>query len=410
MTISNLFRPQEASGTPHPASLAVSTGCGEIIHRTLHGNWPFSVEARPRAKTAVKSAKNGGTPLDLRLRVSDKTTRAGGGGALIPLWDHSPQRCPLAVDFARKFLLRAPGFVHTSFTGLRNGTEHRLATPEVGGPNPPGAFRPPEGQFYTENGHFPSPQQRPGLWISHRSSRSERPDSSIRRPPDLRTYVLSCLPKRRSPQFTKLAFLGDESASDGRFTRSSMVPNGQAVAPLPPQNLDAEESVLGAMMLSESAIEAASGALDAGDFYRESHSRIYRAALELYRPAFSRIYDHGRKQGARQAGRARRIGNESASTSWLRLSRRASDAGRCAKIVPKMAALHWQPPRPSANTPDPAPQLGAPGRDPELVDRARQMVFDLAQHRIRGSFEPSGSLVREKQQTDPRYLQSRAAR
>src|SRR5205085_6625345 len=61
-----------------------------------------------------------------------------------------------------------------------------------------------------------------------------------------------------------------------------MVPAGQGVAPLPPQNLDAEESVLGAMLLSEAAIEAASDALDAGDFYRESHGRIYRAALELY--------------------------------------------------------------------------------------------------------------------------------
>jgi len=36
------------------------------------------------------------------------------------------------------------------------------------------------------------------------------------------------------------------------------------------------------MMLSEAAIEAASDALDAGDFYRESHARTYRAALELY--------------------------------------------------------------------------------------------------------------------------------
>ena len=54
-----------------------------------------------------------------------------------------------------------------------------------------------------------------------------------------------------------------------------------ATAPLPPQNLDAEESVLGAMMLSEAAIEAASGAIDAGDFYRESHARIYLAAIEL---------------------------------------------------------------------------------------------------------------------------------
>src|SRR5437016_11923286 len=53
-------------------------------------------------------------------------------------------------------------------------------------------------------------------------------------------------------------------------------------APVPPQNLDAEESVLGAMMLSPGAIGAVSEALDASDFYRESHAKIYRAALGLY--------------------------------------------------------------------------------------------------------------------------------
>src|SRR6202521_4538459 len=57
------------------------------------------------------------------------------------------------------------------------------------------------------------------------------------------------------------------------------VPNS---APVPPQNLEAEESVLGAMMLSPRAIGAVSEILDAKDFYRESHAKIYRAALALY--------------------------------------------------------------------------------------------------------------------------------
>jgi len=53
---------------------------------------------------------------------------------------------------------------------------------------------------------------------------------------------------------------------------------------VPPQNLDAEESVLGAMMLSPGAIAAVSEILssDGREFYRESHAKIYRAALALY--------------------------------------------------------------------------------------------------------------------------------
>src|ERR671919_1303116 len=53
-------------------------------------------------------------------------------------------------------------------------------------------------------------------------------------------------------------------------------------APVPPQNLDAEESVLGAMMLAPGAVGAVSEILDAADFYRESHAKIFRAALALY--------------------------------------------------------------------------------------------------------------------------------
>lgn len=53
-------------------------------------------------------------------------------------------------------------------------------------------------------------------------------------------------------------------------------------AAVPPQNLDAEESVLGAIMLSERALAAAAGEVKPDDFYRLSHGLIFRAALELY--------------------------------------------------------------------------------------------------------------------------------
>lgn len=48
------------------------------------------------------------------------------------------------------------------------------------------------------------------------------------------------------------------------------------------QNLDAEESILGAMMLSRFAIEAVAGVVSPGDFYRESHGRIFQAAVDLH--------------------------------------------------------------------------------------------------------------------------------
>src|SRR5687768_9785652 len=52
----------------------------------------------------------------------------------------------------------------------------------------------------------------------------------------------------------------------------------------PPQNLEAEQSVLGAVLLSDTALPALiiDERLNAEDFYRESHGRIYQAMLDLH--------------------------------------------------------------------------------------------------------------------------------
>jgi replicative DNA helicase len=57
-----------------------------------------------------------------------------------------------------------------------------------------------------------------------------------------------------------------------------------AQTPVPPQNLEAEESVLGAMMVSERAIDPVilEVRLADDDFYRERHRIVYRAIKSLY--------------------------------------------------------------------------------------------------------------------------------
>src|ERR671919_2182164 len=52
----------------------------------------------------------------------------------------------------------------------------------------------------------------------------------------------------------------------------------------PPQNLEAEQSVLGAVLLSDTALPALiiEERLQPDDFYRESHGRIYKAMLDLH--------------------------------------------------------------------------------------------------------------------------------
>ena len=50
-----------------------------------------------------------------------------------------------------------------------------------------------------------------------------------------------------------------------------------------PQNIDAERSVLGAMIIDKTSIAQALEVLNREDFYKEAHQIIYEAILDLYR-------------------------------------------------------------------------------------------------------------------------------
>ena len=50
---------------------------------------------------------------------------------------------------------------------------------------------------------------------------------------------------------------------------------------VPPQNLEAESSVLGGILLENDAINVVLEVLRPDDFYRESHRKIFRAMIEL---------------------------------------------------------------------------------------------------------------------------------
>src|SRR6478672_5619751 len=51
---------------------------------------------------------------------------------------------------------------------------------------------------------------------------------------------------------------------------------------VPPHNLQSEESLLGAMLLSKDAIAAATEACSADDFYKPAYGHVYEAIQSLY--------------------------------------------------------------------------------------------------------------------------------
>lgn len=52
---------------------------------------------------------------------------------------------------------------------------------------------------------------------------------------------------------------------------------------IPPQNIEAEMSVLGSLMIDKNAIDKICDNLEPRDFYKETHGKIYEAALDLFK-------------------------------------------------------------------------------------------------------------------------------
>jgi len=163
-------------------------------------------------------------------------------------------------------------------------------------------------------------------------------------------------------------------------------------APVPPQNLDAEESVLGAMMLSPGAIGAVSEALSANDFYRGKHAKIYQAAIDLYArgdpvDAITLVDELERRGELEEIGGKVRIHELAAMVSA------ASNAGHYARIVRDQATLRGLLRAGSEIARLPIDREGDDAT--ELVDRAEQIVFDLSQSRVAGEFTKIDALLKE---------------
>jgi replicative DNA helicase len=164
-----------------------------------------------------------------------------------------------------------------------------------------------------------------------------------------------------------------------------------APAPVPPQNVEAEESVLGAMMLSPLAIDAVTEVLDAADFYRESHARIFRAARDLY-AAGEPVDAITLVDALEERGDLDGVGGRVRIHELAALVPATANAAHYARIVREMATL-----RGLVRAGTEIARLGweRPGDATDLVDRAEQVVFELAQQRVSTDFEHIETLLKE---------------
>ena len=164
-------------------------------------------------------------------------------------------------------------------------------------------------------------------------------------------------------------------------------------ANLPPQDLDAEEAVLGAMMINEQAVLTVSDVIrDPGDFYREAHGTVFRAILALLTRSEPidavTVSDELERMGKLEdvGGRGFIFGLSSSVTV-------AANAKSHAQIVRDVAIMR----RVAAAGLEIA-QLGyqRQGDVRQILDQAESAIFDVAQSRNTSELIPLSELLPEE--------------
>ena len=166
---------------------------------------------------------------------------------------------------------------------------------------------------------------------------------------------------------------------------------GYASAPdrTPPNDEAAEQSVLGAMLLSKDAIADVVETIRADDFYRPSHSTIYDAILDLYsrgEPADAVTV----ASELSKSGEITRIGGPSYLHTLVSMVPTAANANYYGRIVREQAIL-----RRLVTAGTRIVQLGYSGQGEvdDAVDRAQAEVYEVTERRTSEDYAPLSDIM-----------------
>ena len=157
----------------------------------------------------------------------------------------------------------------------------------------------------------------------------------------------------------------------------------------PPQDIAAEQSVLGAMLMSKDAIADVVETLRGRDFYRPAHELIFDAILDLYgrgEPADPvTVADELGKRGEIQ-----RVGGHVYLADLLASVSIAANAGYYAEIVRDKATL-----RRLVEASIKIAQLGYQGQGDvsDIVDEAQQTIYQVSEGKTSDDYKPLSMLI-----------------
>jgi replicative DNA helicase len=165
----------------------------------------------------------------------------------------------------------------------------------------------------------------------------------------------------------------------------------RAAGRVPPHDLQAEESLLGAMMLSSGAIADAAGVVTASDFYKPAHGHVYDAVHTLYasgRPVDSvTVADELRRANLLDA-----IGGPAVLAQIMASTPATTNAGRYAQIVEEYSLL-----RRLVSVGGEIAELGysVPEDVTKTLDRAESLVYEVNERRVTDSTRKLADMLSE---------------
>jgi replicative DNA helicase len=174
---------------------------------------------------------------------------------------------------------------------------------------------------------------------------------------------------------------------------------------VPPQSLEAEESVLGGILLDNSALDRVIELVQPDDFYRGTHRRLFRTMLDL-----SERNEPIDLITLSEALKARGELSETGGTAFLaELAERvptAANIAHYARIVRERSILRGLI---EAATEIATRGYESSGDVSELLDRAEQLIFNIQERKVREAFSKIADILVGSLRTIERLYEDKQA-
>jgi replicative DNA helicase len=172
---------------------------------------------------------------------------------------------------------------------------------------------------------------------------------------------------------------------------------------LPPQNLEAEVSVLGGVLLENDALNRVLEVLTPADFYREAHRKIFSALVQLYEtgePADLITLSEVLKK----RGELEEVGNIEFLNSLVNSVPTAANISYYAKIIKEKSVIRRLIHRATEIITE---GFGNSGDVDEYLDRAERAIFEISEDRVRPSFYPLREIIKSSFRTIEKLYEKR---